>query len=169
MQVQAEHQTTFLFSCEGARDTEARVFIVYSGASMHNAEQGHFSSETIDTLRRSKNTRMRLTATRNSANKRVSTSFYDLDLFVTVQLLDKTPAVLLLYVFFSKRGFSYEWKTAKLYYWPEMGRQLFVQWTTQYFSLHQDCHHIPAAFCLQHRDERISLIIPENWDHYQIP
>ena len=89
---------------------------------------------------------MRLTATRNSANKRVSTSFYDLDLFVTVQLLDKTPAVLLLYVFFSKRGYSYEWKTAKLYDWPKMKRQLFVQWTTQYFSLHQDCHHIPAAF-----------------------
>ena len=29
-----------LFSCEGARDTEDRTFIVDSGASMHNAEQG---------------------------------------------------------------------------------------------------------------------------------
>ena len=29
-----------LFSCEGARDTEDRMFIVDSGASMHNAEQG---------------------------------------------------------------------------------------------------------------------------------
>ena len=32
--------------------------------------------------------------------------------------------------------------------------------TTQYFSLYQDGHHIPAAFCLPHRDRRISLTIP---------
>ena len=42
-----------------------------------------------------------------------------------------------------------------------MGRQLLVQWITQYFSLYQDCHHLPAVFCLQHRDQRISLIISE--------
>ena len=50
-----------------------------------------------------------------------------------------------------------------------MGRQLLVQWTTQYFSLYQDCHHIPAAFCLQHRDQRISPTIPENWEHLLDP
>ena len=44
----------FLFSCEGARETEHRTFIVYSGASMHNAEQGKLRSDTMDTLRRSK-------------------------------------------------------------------------------------------------------------------
>ena len=27
-----------------------------------------------------------------------------------------------------------------------MGNQLLVQWTTQYFSLYQDCHHLSAAF-----------------------
>ena len=26
---------------------------------------------------------------------------------------------------------------------------------------YQDCHHIPAAVCLQHRDQRISKIISE--------
>ena len=31
-----------LFSCEGARDTEYRVFVMDSGASMHNAEQRRF-------------------------------------------------------------------------------------------------------------------------------
>ena len=46
----------FLFSCEGARDTEDRMFAVDSGASMHNAEQGELSSDTVDnTLRRSEN------------------------------------------------------------------------------------------------------------------
>ena len=27
---------------------------------------------------------------------------------------------------------------------------------------------IPAAVCLQHRDQRISKIVPESWDYYQI-
>ena len=92
----------------------------------------------------------------------------DLDLFVTVQLLDETPAILQLHQLCSKRGHSYEWKTAKFHNWPKMGRQLLVQWRTKYFSLHQDCHQIPAAFCLQRRDQRTSLFVPENWEHYQI-
>ena len=49
-----------------------------------------------------------------------------------------------------------------------MGRQLFVHWTIQYFSLYQNCHHSPAAVCLQHRDQRINRIIPENWEHYLV-
>ena len=43
-----------LFSCEGAKDTEDRMFTVSSGASMQNAEQGELSSDTMDTVRRSK-------------------------------------------------------------------------------------------------------------------
>ena len=59
---------------------------------------------------------MRLTATGDSANKRVSTSFFvhGLDLFATVQLPDKTAAILLLHKHWSKRGKSYEWKTPQL-------------------------------------------------------
>ena len=87
---------------------------------------------------------------------------HDLDLFVTVQFHDETPAVLLLHQLCPERGYSYEWKTAKLHNWPKKGRQLLVQWTTQYFSLYQDCHHIPAAHCVQHRDQRITLIVPAN-------
>ena len=44
-----------LFSCEGARDTEDRMFVMDSGPPMHNAEQRDLSSATMDTLRRSKN------------------------------------------------------------------------------------------------------------------
>ena len=40
---------------------------------------------------------------------------HDLDLFVTVQLLDETAPILLLHKLCSKRGCSYEWKTAKLH------------------------------------------------------
>ena len=144
-----------LFFCEGVRNTEDRMFIVDSGASMHNAEQGEFRSDTMDTLRRSKNPTCDL-----PRPVAAQVFVHDLDVFATVQLLDETTAILLLHQLCSKRGYSYERKTSKLHNWPKMGRQLLVQWTTQYFSLHQDCH--------QHRDQRISLIIPENWEHYQI-
>ena len=136
---------------------------------MHNAEQKSMTLRYIDTLRRSKNPTCDLP--RPGAvhiNEYAQVSVHDLDLFVTVQLLDETPAVLLLHQLCSERGYSFEWKTAKLHNWPRMGRQVLVKWTTQYFSLYQDCHHIPAAVCLQHRDQWISLTVSENWGHYQI-
>ena len=52
-------------------------------------------------------------------------------------------------------------KTAKLHNWPKTGSQLLVQWTTSYFLSYKDCHHIPAAVCLQHRDHRVSKIFPK--------
>ena len=53
MQAPAEDNYVF-FSCEGVRDTEDRMFVMDSGASLRNAEQGELSSDTMDTLRRSK-------------------------------------------------------------------------------------------------------------------
>ena len=130
-------------------------------------EQGELSSDTLDTLRRSKTPH----ATNRDQvavqiNEYAPVFVHDLDLFATVQLLDKTQALLVLHQLCLMRGCSCEWKTATLHKWPKLGRQILLQWTTQYFSLYQDWHHIPAAFCLQHRDQRISLIIPEYWEHY---
>ena len=53
MQAQTEDNYV-LFSCEGARDTEDRMFGMDSGASMHNAEQGDLSSDKKDIEKRSK-------------------------------------------------------------------------------------------------------------------
>ena len=74
MQAQSRTLNYALFSCEGARDTEDRTFDMDSGASLHNAEQGELSSDTTDTLRRSK-TPEATYHDRGSANKRVGTSF----------------------------------------------------------------------------------------------
>ena len=51
---------------------------------------------------------------------------------------------------------------------PQLTKKWEVNYLSQCFSLYQGCHSIPAAFCLQHRDERISLVIPENCEHYWI-
>ena len=69
----------------------------------------------------------------------------------------------------SEHGYSYEWKIGVTpQNWLQMGRQLLVHWTTSYLSSYHDCHHFPAAVCLQHRDQQISPIIRENWEHCQI-
>ena len=59
-------------------------------------------------------------------------------------------------------------KTVKLHDWPNMGRQLLVQWTTQYLSLYQNCHHLPAAARLLHQDQRNSQHMLVNPKHQQI-
>ena len=93
------------------------MFVMDSGASVHNAEQGDLGSDdTMETLRRSNNSISDLT--RPGAvqiNEQAPVFVHDLDLFATVQLLDETPAIQLLHKLCSKRGYSYEWKTAKLY------------------------------------------------------
>ena len=81
---------------------------------MHNAEQGELTSDEMDTLRR---TRTHTTVV--AANGEVQTNgeaqvyVHDLDLFVTVQLLEETPAVLSLGKLCSEHGCSYEWKNGE--------------------------------------------------------
>ena len=88
-----------LFSCEGARDTEGRMFIVYLGSSVHNAKQGELSTHTMDTLSRSKTpyaTYRDWGQCKETSKHKFFFFFHDLDLFATEQLLDKAPAILLL-------------------------------------------------------------------------
>ena len=74
------------------------------------------SSDEMDTLRRSRNPTTVVTANGEvQTNEEAQVYVHDLDLFVSVQLLDETPAILLLHKLCSKRRNSYEWKTAKLY------------------------------------------------------
>ena len=74
---------------------EEREFVVDSGASMHMLSKKDLSSAEMDTLQRS-----RIPTTVVTANGEVQTNeeaqvyVHDLDLFVAVQLLDDTPAVL---------------------------------------------------------------------------
>ena len=52
-----------LFSCEGARDTEYRMFVMDLRASMHMLSTKDLSSDKMDTSRRSRNPITVLTAT----------------------------------------------------------------------------------------------------------
>ena len=77
---------------------------------------------------------MRLTATGDSANKRVSTSFFLFMISICSQQSNYSMKRQRFYCFCilcSKRGDSYEWKTAKLHNWQNMGRQQLEKWRTQ--------------------------------------
>ena len=133
------------------------------GASMHVLSKKDLSSDEMDTLWRS-----RTPTTVVTANEESQVYVLDLDLLVTVQLREETPAVLSLGKLCSEHGCSMSGKTAKLHNLPKMGKQLLVQWTTLFLLSYQDCHHPAAAARLLHRDKRISPILPVNARQHQI-
>ena len=78
-----------------------------------HAEQQRCSYE-LDTLRRSRNASTVVTANGEVQTiEEAQVCVHDLDLFVTVQLLDDTPAVLSLGKLGSEHGYSYEWITGQ--------------------------------------------------------
>ena len=95
---------------------------------------------------------------------------HDLDLFVTVQLLDETPAVLSLGKLCSEHGYSYKLKNCETPRLTNKGNtiELLVQWTTSYLLSYQDCDHLPAAARLLHRNQRVSQILPVIPENHQI-
>ena len=67
---------TVLFSCETARDTEVRMFIVYSGASVHNTKQEELELRYNGHFEKVQKNICDLPRPGSSANKRVRTSFF---------------------------------------------------------------------------------------------
>ena len=68
------------------------------------------SSEELETLRRSRTCTLVVTANGEvQTNAEAQTHVHDLDLFVTVQLLNDTPAVVLLGKLCEEHGYSVEW------------------------------------------------------------
>ena len=74
---------------------EEREFVVDSRASMHMLSRRDLNSAELDTVRVSRNPTTVITANGEvQMNEEATVYFYDLDLFVTVQILDDTLAVL---------------------------------------------------------------------------
>ena len=75
--------------------TEEREFVVDSGASMRMLSKKVLSSDEMENLRRSRNPTTVVTASGEmQTNEEAQVYVHDLDLVVTVQILDDTPAVI---------------------------------------------------------------------------
>ena len=107
-------QTTFYSQIEAratpaptSKFSEEREFVVDSGASVHMLSRKDLSSEELETLRRSRTTTTVVTANGEvQTNEEARVYVLDLDIFVTVQLLDDTPAVLSLGKLCEEHGYT---------------------------------------------------------------
>ena len=92
-----------------SRSPEEREFVVDSGASMHMLSKKDLSSDEKETLWRSRNPTTVVTASGEvQTNEEAQVYVHDLDLFVTVQILDDTPAVLPLGKLCEEHGYTDE-------------------------------------------------------------
>ena len=137
---------------------EEREFVVDSGASMHMMSKKDFSSDELDTLRRSRNTTVVLTANGEvHTNEEAQMYVHDLNLFVTVQLLEETPAVLSLGKLCEDHGYCYEWVSGQK---PRLTKEVkTIACKTDNFVplLFQGYPPVLGAIRRQHRPRRMCL------------
>ena len=94
LQAQKNEKTTYYSPTEArampvptSKIPEEEKFVVDSGAPMHMLSKKDLSSEELETLRRSR------TPPEVQTNEEAQVCVYDIDLFVTVQKPEDTPAV----------------------------------------------------------------------------
>ena len=89
---------------------EEREFVVDSGASMHMISKKDLSDAEMDTLTKSCSPTMVITANGEvQTHEEAIVYVKELDIFLTMKVLDNTPAVLSLGKLFDENGYSYEW------------------------------------------------------------
>ena len=97
-------------------------------------------------------------------NEEAQVSVHELDLFVTVQILDDTLAVLSLGKLCDEHGFSYEWASGKLPRLTEQGKNILCK-TENFVSMvvhfwHEFVIYIAIAGLL--KSERSDELAPGN-------
>ena len=90
--------------------TEEREFVVDSSASMHMISKKDLSDAEMDTLTKSCSLTIVITATEEVQTHEEATVYVkELDIFLTMKVLENTPAVLSLGKLCDENGYSYEW------------------------------------------------------------
>ena len=89
---------------------EEREFVVDSGASMHMISKKDLSNAEMDTLTKSCSPTIVITAHGEVQTHEEAVVFVqELDIFLTLKVLENTPAVLSLGKLCDENGYSYEW------------------------------------------------------------
>ena len=112
-----EHERTTLFSpsenrCLPASNLkpEEREIVVDSGASMHMISKKDLDDAEMDTLTKSCSPTIVITANGEVHTHEEATVYVkELDIFLTMKVLENTPAVLSLGKLCDENGYSYEW------------------------------------------------------------
>ena len=89
---------------------EEREFVVDSGASMHLISKKDLNSAEVDTLTTSCSPTIVITANGEvQTHEEATVNVKELDIFLTMKVLENTPAVLSLGKLCDDNGYSYEW------------------------------------------------------------
>ena len=112
-----EHERATFFSLSENRclpvstlKPEEREFVVDSGASMHMISKKDLSNAELDTLTKSCSPTIVITANGEVQTHEEATVYVkELDIFLTMKVLENTPAVLSLGKLCDENGYSYEW------------------------------------------------------------
>ena len=112
-----EHERATFFSPSENRCLPAsnlkpgeREFVVDSGASMHMISTKDLSDAEMDTLTKSCSPTIVITANGEvQTHKEATVYVQELDIFLNVQVLENTPAVVSLGKLCDENGYSYEW------------------------------------------------------------
>ena len=89
---------------------EEREFVVDFGASMHVISKKDLNSAEMDTLTKSCSPTIVITANGEVQTHEEATVYVkELDMFLTMKVLENTPAVLSLGKLCDENGYSYEW------------------------------------------------------------
>ena len=112
-----EHEKASFFSSPENRchlasslKPEEREFVVDSGASMHMISKKDLSEAEMDTLTKSCSPTIVITANGEVQTQEEAIVYVkELDMFLTMKVLENTPAVLSLGKLCDENGYSYEW------------------------------------------------------------
>ena len=95
---------------------------------MHILSKKNLSQDENETLRRSRNPTMVVTAHEEvQANVETQEDVHDLDLFVTAQILDDTPAVQTLGKLCEEHGNTCEWASGQKPHLTKQGKNIFCK------------------------------------------
>ena len=116
-----EHERATFFSLSENRclpastlKPEEREFVGDSGASMHMISKKDLNDADMDTLTKSCSPTMVISANGEVQTHEEATVYVkELDIFLTMKVLENTPAVLSLGKVCDENGFSYEWRNGQ--------------------------------------------------------
>ena len=131
-----------------------REFVEDSGASMHMISTKDLNDAEMDTLTRSCSPTMVITANGEVQTHEEATVYVkELDFFLTMKVLENTPAVLSLGKLCDENGYSYEWITGQNHISFKTGFGYNATRRTSFLSWFQACQRVlPPVLILHFND-----------------
>ena len=143
---------------------EEREFVVDSGASMHMISKKDLSDAEMDTLAKSCSPTIVITANGEVQTHEEATVYVkELGIFLTMKVLENTPAVLSLGKLCDENGYSYEWINGQK---PHLIKKTVFGYNatrrTSFRSWSQACQVLPLDLHRLQRHLRDRRVIPHH-------